>query len=564
MVELQHIYVVLFVIAAVIAFVLTVLAWRHRSTRGARPLALTTLGVFIWCGASAAMWSAHTMTQQVFWIRSMALGVWMVPVGFLTLALDVAGISRWRTPARTALIAIPPLALANIQWLNPGGLYHAAFVAHEIGARTHYSSIPGPLYWVFIAYTYAMLILGMALIIRVYRRSPATRRAQPALLLVGAGVPFVASIVTESRLIPLNGLDLAPLAFLVTGTLWSFSLSRGELLDILPLARHAVVEQMYDGVVVLDHDDRVADANPAALKILRMPRGIPVGESAQRVLGGVAGAVSSLRKSTLGDADKAGQAAMPIGCQDDCRYIDYRVTALDSGPPQRPAHLVTLHDVTKERRNTELLQAANRELANSHEQIEILNERLREEAVRDPLTGLYNRRFLDESVPREIARSRREDVSLAFLLLDIDDFKRINDEYSHAAGDAALKMVSGVLLAGARVADIVCRYGGDEFLVVMVNADTDDAHSRADDLRSTIEASSVEWNDSVCSVTVSIGVSSLPACGDSADAGIAAADAALYAAKDAGRNSVSAASQRGGSWQNAGNRIEGSRETPPV
>ena len=564
MVELRHIYVVLFAIATVIALVLTVLAWHHRSTRGARPLVLATLGIAIWCGASAAMWSAHTLTQQVFWIRSMALGVWMVPVGFLTLALDVAGISRWRTPARTALIAIPPFVLANIQWWNPGGLYHAAFVAHEIGTRTHYFSIPGPLYWVFVAYAYAMLLLGMALIIRVYRRSPATQRARPAMLLVGAGVPFVASIVTESRLIPLNSLDLAPLAFLVTGTLWFVSLSRGELLDILPLARHAVVEQMSDGVIVLDHDDRVTDANPAALKILRMPPDIPVGEPAQSLLGGVPGAVSSLRKSTLDDAGEVRQAAMPIGCTDDCRYVDYRITALDSGSFPRPAHLVMLHDVTEERRNTKLLQAANRELAINHERIETLNELLREETIRDPLTGLYNRRFLDESVPREIARSQRENVSLAFLLLDIDDFKRINDECSHAAGDAALKMVGGVLLAGARAADIVCRYGGDEFLVVMVNADTDDARSRADSLRSTIEASSVEWNDGSCPLTVSIGVSSLPACGVSADAGIAAADAALYAAKDAGRNSVSAALQREGSWDSTTNPIEASDETPPA
>jgi len=555
MVELHHIYAALFAVAAAIAFALTAVAWRHRATRGARPLALLMLGIVIWAGASAVMWSVPTRPEQVFWLRMMSFGTWMVPVGFLNLALDVARIDRWRTPGRIALIAIPPFLLAVIEWLNPGRLYDRAFMGLAVGSHTHYASVPGPLYWAFTMFAYAMIVLGLVIIIRVHRRSSGTERARTTILLIGAIVPFVASIVSESRLLPLSGLDLAPLAFLVTGTLWLAALSRGQLLDILPVARDALVEQMPDGVVVLDDRDRVADANPAALNILDVTRPAPVGQPAEILLGGVTDAVFSLRESVAGGGEKRGDAAVPIGCQDDCRYVDFRVTALDTGPRTRPAHLVVLHDVTEERESKRLLETAHAELERNHRLIVALNEKLQEQAIRDPLTTLYNRRFLEDSLPREMARAEREEASLAFLLLDIDDFKLINDSYSHSAGDAALKMVSEVLLSGARVADIACRYGGDEFLVVMVNADTDIAHARSNDLRKRIEERRVVWDQGEFSITVSIGVSSVPASGITAEDGIAAADAALYRAKEAGRNRTVAALDRKGSWGTTGEDV---------
>jgi len=551
MVELQDIYVTLFALAAAVALALTALAWRHRETRGARPLAFLMLGVVIWCVSSALMWSASTRPQHVFWLKMMSLGTWMVPVGALTMALDIAKIDSWRTRSRTAALAIPPFALASVVWLNPGWLYHTKFVVVQVGSHTHFASVPGPLYWAFTIYAYAMIALAIAIIVQVYFRAPLSRRARPAMLLIGAAVPLVASFISESRLLSLDGLDLAPLAFLVTGTLWFTSLSRGELLDILPLARDAVVEQMSDGVVVLDHADLVADANPAALTMLHVTGTVPVGEPAETFLGGVTGAVSSLKDTADGPATKVGQAAMPLGCQDDCRYVDYKITALDTGSQQRVAHLVMLHDVTDERRSRDLLQSANVNLARSHEQITALNAKLHEQAIKDPLTTLYNRRFLDQSLPREIARAKREDISLALLLMDIDDFKHVNDDYSHSAGDAALKMVSEIVLASARVSDTVCRYGGDEFLVVMVNATTEAALSRAHDLQRTIEQQPVAWEHGECFVTVSIGVASLPANGVTIQAGISAADAALYAAKGAGRNKAVAAVHEDGSWTGA-------------
>lgn len=553
--ELHHVYAALLTVAAGVAFALAAVTWRHRATRGARPLVLLMVGVTIWAGASAGTWSAQALAEQVFWLRVIYLGMWMVPVGFLTLALDIARMDRWRSTGRTALIALPPILLTILVWTNPGRGYHKAFTALEVGTYTRYVSVPGPLYWTFVVVGLSMVVLGIVILARASWRSSGTERNRIAILLLGASVPLLASTVSELRLISLNGLDPAPLAFLGTSVLWIYGLARGRLLDVLPLARHALVDQMSDGVVVLDDEHRVADANPAALSMLSTSRTAPIGQPAEALFDGAEGAVISADGSVIGGAHVVSQVAVPMGCSDDCRYVDFRVTALDLGRRRRPAHLIVLHDVTEERERKNLLATAHAELERSHELIVALNEKLQEQTTRDPLTRLYNRRYLQDRLPGEMARAEREGVSVAFLFLDIDDFKLINDNHSHSMGDACLTMLSEILLGAARRADIVCRYGGDEFLIAMLNAGTDAARARADSLRRQIGARRVVLDDDECAITVSIGVSSVPANGVTAEDGIAAADSALRRAKASGRSEVAVAPGQKGSWRLAANGI---------
>ena len=534
---------------------MAVATWRHRTTRGARPLMLLTVGLTIWAGASAGTWFAHALAGQVFWLRAVYLGIWMVPVGFLTLALDIARIDRWRTTGRTALITLPPIVLTILVWANPGRGFHKAFAATEVGSFTRFASVPGPLYWTFVVVGLSMVVLGVVILARAYLRSFGTERRRVAILLLGASVALVASAVSELRLAPLNGLDPTPLAFLGTSVLWIYALARGGVLDILPMARHALVDQMSEGVVVLDDQHRVADANPAALSMLGTFRTAPIGQPSETLFGGVESAIFSADGSVTGGAHVVRQVAAPMGCSDDCRYVDFRVTAPDLGQRRWPAHLIVLHDVTEERERKNLLATAHADLERSHELIVALNEKLQEQTTRDPLTRLDNRRHLEDRLPGEMASAEREGVSVAFLFLDIDGFKLINDNHSHAMGDACLKVLAAILLAAARRGDIVCRYGGDEFLIAMPNAGANAARARAGRLRRQVADRRVVLGDDECAITVSIGVSSVPTNGVTAEDGIAAADRALRRAKASGRNKVDVASDQKGSWPLAVNGV---------
>ncbi|TNC98397.1 MAG: diguanylate cyclase [Gallionellaceae bacterium] len=172
---------------------------------------------------------------------------------------------------------------------------------------------------------------------------------------------------------------------------------------------------------------------------------------------------------------------------------------------------------------------------------------LEAENITDPLTKVYNRRYLDRRLEEEVARSRRYALGLSILLLDIDHFKRVNDTYGHQAGDVALSVLGSLLKADLRDLDVVARYGGEEFLVICTNTGIDGAALVAERLRHLIESYPVEIADASgasqnIQISISVGVAGLSASVDSKEKLVQAADRALYRAKGDGRNRVVVAS----------------------
>jgi diguanylate cyclase (GGDEF)-like protein len=167
-------------------------------------------------------------------------------------------------------------------------------------------------------------------------------------------------------------------------------------------------------------------------------------------------------------------------------------------------------------------------------------QRIYEATVRDALTGLYNRQFLDERLAAEFAYARRHQAALSVLFVDADHFKRVNDTFGHAAGDEVLRSLGGFLRRAMRAEDIVARYGGEEFVIVLRTVSREGVLIAADRIRAGIESLYIENDGESLSITVSVGVATVSATRDydSPEALIAAADAALYKAKQLGRNRV--------------------------
>ena len=171
-----------------------------------------------------------------------------------------------------------------------------------------------------------------------------------------------------------------------------------------------------------------------------------------------------------------------------------------------------------------------------------LRESLRSQAVRDPLTGLYNRRYMQEFLERELHSARRKHRSLAVLMLDLDHFKRYNDNFGHAAGDKALAAVGEALMRSVRAEDVACRYGGEEFTLVLPECSLQQATLRAEQIRTRLkEYHPLNDGQPVDSLSVSIGVAAFDETTDRVDLLLNFADEALYEAKRAGRDRVVAA-----------------------
>jgi diguanylate cyclase (GGDEF)-like protein len=184
-----------------------------------------------------------------------------------------------------------------------------------------------------------------------------------------------------------------------------------------------------------------------------------------------------------------------------------------------------------------VLSALRIERARAMHELERTLIGLREQAITDPLTGLYNRRYLWEFLRREWVRAKRKDESLAVVMIDLDYFKRINDAHGHQAGDFVLVAVAGLLRNQIRSSDIVCRYGGEEFALVLPEASLENVRLRAEHIRGAIKRLDLTHQGvSLGRITASLGVALFPHHADNPDSLIRAADEAMYEAKHVGRD----------------------------
>lgn len=197
-------------------------------------------------------------------------------------------------------------------------------------------------------------------------------------------------------------------------------------------------------------------------------------------------------------------------------------------------------DITKRKLAEEALLEVNRTLAAKIEEIEELHNELRSQALHDPLTGLYNRRYLNEMLEKEFLRAERAKSDLSVIVIDIDLFKNVNDTYGHRTGDTVLVAIAKYLESSVRATDFCCRYGGEEFVLVMPTASVDIAVARAESMRDTLQSLHFNEGDKQIRITASFGIATYPLHARSIEDLLSRADQALYRSKHSGRNQVNA------------------------
>jgi diguanylate cyclase (GGDEF)-like protein len=172
-----------------------------------------------------------------------------------------------------------------------------------------------------------------------------------------------------------------------------------------------------------------------------------------------------------------------------------------------------------------------------------LREKLRTQSLRDPLTGLYNRRYMEDALERYVSLAERTGTPTSVIMIDLDNFKRLNDEHGHAKGDAVLRDVAAQLVGGLRPSDVVARYGGEELMVILPGCSMEGAELKAEGLRARIEGLSDAHG---APISASFGIASVPETSTSPADVVPMADAALYLAKQAGKNCIRMAERRAG------------------
>ena len=524
-----HPYAVVLVVSALTTLI-TAIIILQRNVPGSAALGGVLLSTFIWSGAYAINWSVVGLDDKIFWMKVMYFGVLGVPTLFLIFILEITHHEDWLTARNFVLLGIQPFVMLVTVWSD----IYLVFDRIDLQWVDGFMVLRierGFGFWVNTYYSYAIILLAFFILVVGFLPANPFFKRQHLIIMVGSIIPFATSILTQTNYTELADLDLAPISFGVSSILYAYAIFRHQFMDLVPVARGHLIESMSDGVLVLDEYGRIVDINPAMQNILENEPASYLGQNAAVILKLWEQNVEQL----LNGIETRTELKI---ARKQSSYLDLRITPLYDDNHRMNGRLMVFRDITDRKEVEKDLRRAMDRLQTQLIEIGVLQSQLREQAIRDALTNLFNRRYLEETLERELARATRESYPLCVIMMDLDYFKDVNDTYGHEAGDVVLKTLAETVIRKSRHGDFVCRYGGEEFVLVMPNINIEKTRERAEDLHATINALNIQYGRFNLTTTISMGIAWYPAHGTTKEALMRAADMAMYIAKNTGRNRV--------------------------
>ncbi|MGE4552102.1 MAG: histidine kinase N-terminal 7TM domain-containing protein [Desulfovibrionaceae bacterium] len=493
---------------------------RMLRSAGSNTFAFFMMSIFMYTFGYVFELSSDTLDGIYLALRIEYLGAPVIPALWLIFAMEYNG---YRLPKRflyPALFVIPVITAVMLYTTLHHGLHYVSLRVDRSGPFPVASAVKGVWYYIHFAYMMILNLAAAGLFGIEALRTTGYRKRQTATIFFGSLFPCAGVILTMLGIGPYR-MDISPFMLSIAAPLFGYAMFRLRMFDIVPIARDRVFKTINISVIVLDKDHRVVDFNDCARGVL--PR--LTDDALGRTLGDVLPEDHALTDAIARLGDGPQELDFPVAERE--RWFSVSGTELRSQHGEEIGLIVSLHDITENR---------------------MLLKRMERMASIDALTQVYGRRFFMESCLLEIRRALREREPLSFLLVDVDHFKTVNDTHGHPAGDMVLKNTAATLRKGLRTSDVLGRYGGEEFAVVLPNTDQDGAQLLAERLRSGAAAARTVYEDVVIAVSISVGVVTLDlgARPDPADAEslrealIKASDQALYQAKEQGRNRVCA------------------------
>ena len=519
-----------FLTVAAVSGSTAILVWRKRQASGGIPLFLMMLAATEWNLADFMETSHFLLADKILWTKIAYVGAYMTPGLFLLFALDYTGRTHWSKKRNLILLfSIPVITIllaATNEW------HHLIWTGFSQINPNTYIYHHGIWFWVATIYINAMLIWGSLTILHFALSSKAIYSYQTVGLMIAISLPWISFFIYLSNQSPFPGLDLTAIAFAFTGFIIAFIILYLQFLDILPVARETLFENMADGLLVLDARERIVDINPAAKRLFNIKDGNLIGRKIDQVLADFPDLTDHVIKADNPESVITIHTSIT-------QHIDFRTSHLYNRSGKVTGRLIVLRDITRLVQADEALEKANLGLMEKLSQVEKLESQLRELSNRDPLTGIFNRRFIEGAVEKELEQAKRARYSIGFLMIDIDNFKEFNDLHGHNVGDQVLIALANYLSSSVRRDDFVCRYGGDEFLVVMKDLPFTEIQIRAEGLCRGFDSLKIKVEGVELHTTISIGISVYPQQAGTLQDIFEACDTAMYTAKRAGRNRVS-------------------------
>ncbi|MBM3151761.1 MAG: diguanylate cyclase [Chloroflexi bacterium] len=501
----------LFILAAVVMTGLMGATWQFRKTSTGRAFLLLFLCALVWVVGFSFETAAGSLQAKILFANLQFAGLSFIPSAWLYLAFSCRGKTR---PARDwILLALLPLLTNLIIWTD--SFHHWFRGAPGIDA----ASAPFPVlvndyqFWFYFIHApsgYIYILAAILVMTRGLRKMQPIYRNQTLLLLAALALPVLTDLLYVFGYSPIRYYNITPAAFSISAAIVAWDLFRFRFLDLRPMARDMVVESLQEGIIVLDHKNRIVDFNRAAQKIAELT-GAAIGKNPREVELQFLQAINDLA------AQGKSWTEIHIG-ENPTLYYELRSSEIRDPGNQPLGRIITIRD--------------NTEHAERFHKVEYA-------ATHDDLTNLLGRQQFSELVNHELQRGPGPaHHPCSILMFDLDGFKSINDRCGHAAGDEALILTARKCEKVLRPADIVGRIGGDEFAVFLAGADTRSAFVAAERLRKGIEKIKFKVGGETIALTISIGIHTATNPNDNFSDIIKQADKAMYRAKGLGGNSI--------------------------
>jgi diguanylate cyclase (GGDEF)-like protein/PAS domain S-box-containing protein len=506
-------FILPYVLSAAICLATGWYAYRQRAVPGAIEFAAVALLETEWTIGYMGQSLTSNLAGKLFWNNVQFFGAVLVPVAYLAFGAAYTGRRlRYRVPV-IWLVCIGAAALLALIWTD--GLHHLFRISPHLAPVSPILPLiftNGPVFNLYTGFAYTLIIVGTVMLAITYTTAPRIYRLQVGTVLIGILIPWVTSVVTWLDVVPYALHDVTPLAFAISNLVVAWALFRYGLFNIAPIAYNTLVENLEDGVIVIDSSLRIVDMNPASQGIFHLPVGQALGKPLLEALPDLRSLYADLA------SEGAFQHEIEVPAGEGMKFYEVRISSLYDHRRWVSGRLILLRDIT------------TRKLAEN--QLKLL-------AITDPLTGLYNRRYFFSLAEAEFKRAIEGQGDLSVILMDIDYFKNVNDRYGHLAGDQVLERMAARSREALRKGDILARYGGEEFAVLLPCTGSEDACQVAERLRANVAREEPIPDVGSVEITASLGVASIDAsAGLTFDQLLDRADQALYQAKHENRNRV--------------------------
>ena len=488
---------------------------------------------------------------QLFFIKLSFASLGMLGPGWLFFVFFLTGRGVKLKAGRTLSFLLPSLLCIAAAFWNPGKQFMSPVGGSYLNREY------GPLFWLlvlvqFAYFFYALMMMFHALktVTSVNQRKQLATALIGIFVLTGLGLVDVLVNVLLSEWLPVVP-GLLGLGILLSDLCFVIAIQRFGIFDILSMAQRDIFEHMTTGIIVVDENGKVIEVNRGAYPLAQVTKGDTF--EMEKFLAPLHAQGEVYEFIYRYNHHPHEKMQMEFSLQEpSVKHVSIQISPVLDNRRTFLGRIITFHDVTELRklvvemnRKNEALHERNLELITIQEELFRVNQKLEQMAVTDSLTGCFNRRYLMQQLEHEVLLNMRYQIPFAIFLFDIDYFKQINDKYGHLVGDEVIRSTANVVRSLLRRTDILARYGGEEFTVYLPHTNREQSEMLAERIMLAVEENRVETGSETVNVTISMGV--LSESGQNLRFNdpkeylrevFSSADAALYQAKNGGRNRV--------------------------